>query len=261
MRFLTCFLALTLVGSIDAQTYEWKEPPKETENGEGRFFLWRDGKMIGVWFPDHGHYRAWLGGDNWGTPTTPPHPAPAKMNFGLDEEKIGSGHSITMNGKEITRSKALDMIEKQRIPDDSKKFRLVIIGPDADRKRVADAWGSMDAEIRDRFAVWSVPADHWSLKDGETGETIFKCGGSPTVYCQAPGGKVLHRQDSFGDVGDLEAIRKAVKKYDQKDPDLRKPDPNKPAPNGPAEPVHPMLPIAGLLGAAGAYYLVRKDKA
>jgi hypothetical protein len=47
--------------------------------------------------------------------------------------------------------------------------------------------------------------------------------GSPTIYLQAPDGKVLHRQDDYRP-GDLGAIRKAIARYDaKKDPDARRP--------------------------------------
>ena len=35
------------------------------------------------------------------------------------------------------------------------------------------------------------PPNHWSLEPG------FVTTGSPTIYCQAPSGKVLHRQDDY----------------------------------------------------------------
>ena len=49
----------------------------------------------------------------------------------------------------------------------------------------------------------------------------FVTAGTPTVYLQAPDGKVLHRQDNYSP-GDFQAIRKAIDKYDAKrDPDVR----------------------------------------
>jgi hypothetical protein len=61
----------------------------------------------------------------------------------------------------------------------------------------------------------------WELSCG------FKTDGDPTVYCQAPSGKVLHRQDDYQGGPDalIGALRKAKANYDPKrDPDLRKAD-------------------------------------
>ena len=49
--------------------------------------------------------------------------------------------------------------------------------------------------------------------------------GQPTVYCQTPGGKVLHRQDDYagGAVAAVAALRKAKDTYEaRRDPDLRR---------------------------------------
>lgn len=242
------------------QCYEWKTTT--IEGGEGRLLLWRGGKLLGFWDVEQAYYRPWLGGENWGERGNPPHPAPVgrEPNFGVDREKVAPVSRVTLNGREITRDKAIQVIEQSKIPDDSKKFRLVVIGAEADRKRVTDAWASVEPAVKDRFAVWSVPPDHWSLKDGETGEPVFKATGSPTVYCQAPGGKSLHRQDDFTGPQDFEAIRKAVKKYDAAaDPDLRKPAPKTPAVD-PSESPLPVVPTCCVVAAIAAAYYFRKDK-
>lgn len=132
---------------------------------------------------------------------------------GVYQDKL-RGSRITINGRDIVGDP---------IPDDSKKLTVTVIGTKADRdKAAAELRTHPDAE---RFNVWSVPPDHHSLKDTETGKTVYKTDGTPTLYVQAPDGKVLHRQDDAVNV--VDAVRKAVKGYDAaKDPDLRKAHPS-----------------------------------
>lgn len=146
---------------------------------------------------------------------------PQDKNFGVDESKIVQNR-ITYNGREITMAEALDAIGVE-LPDDSKKFRLTVIGSDVERKTVIDAFNDLEPSLKERISAWSVPPDHWSLKDLQTGKVAFKNDGHPTIYLQGPDGKSLHRQDDFMGPADLEAIRRAVKAYDAtKDQDLRK---------------------------------------
>jgi hypothetical protein len=252
--------------------------------------LLRNGRCVGIWYAEEGCYRAWHGGDSWGDKIgeapvqVPAHVIAMKAkiiekkaepdvfgqsapkDFGVNWPKISKDSKITLpSGEEISVERAIQMIEQNKIPDDSKKFRLVIIGSDVDRKRVTDAWPTVEANLRDRFALWSVPPDHWSLKDLVSGELLYKVGGTPTIYCQAPDGKVLHRQDEFVGMPDFEAVRKAVKGYDaSKDPDLRKPDPKKVDPKKPVEPNEtptspmPLVLIGG--GIVAAYLLKNRGK-
>lgn len=103
------------------------------------------------------------------------------------------------------------------IPDDSKKLRVTVIGGVATRAKAVE--DITDAKLD--VVLWQCSKDHWSLADTETGKPAFKNDGSPTIYVQAPDGKVLHRQDD--DKGVVGAIRKASKDYKfENDPDLRK---------------------------------------
>ena len=53
----------------------------------------------------------------------------------------------------------------------------------------------------------------------------FVTSGQPTIYCQAPDGKVLHRQDDYGGPEQLaEAARKAKPNYrPENDPNVNRP--------------------------------------
>lgn len=131
-----------------------------------------------------------------------------------------------------------------KIPDDSKKLRVTVIGSRDARRGVVDAVNA-EPNVASRVSLWSVEPDHWSLRDSETGEPVFRTTGTPTVYVQAPDGKVLHRQDDpKGVVG---AIRKTLKPYNPDlDPDVRKTvSPTKPG-NVPVSGFGPLLAMAGL---------------
>jgi hypothetical protein len=118
----------------------------------------------------------------------------------------------------------------------------------------------MEAEVKSRVAVWSVPANHWSLQDTTTGKTVFRTGG---ITFLAPDGKVLHRQPDFNGSEDFAAIRKAIRAYDSaKDPDLRQEAPPvptpMPAPATPSTPTNNLPPWLALFAIAAVNFYLRK---
>lgn len=142
---------------------------------------------------------------------------------GVDASKLGKGAEFRVcqgsSCKDVSREQAVEMIE-QGLPDDSRKLRLTVIGTADDRKRVeADLAGTPElADLRSAVNLWSCEPSHWSVADAG-----FVVVGKPTIYLQAPSGKVLHRQDTYSGVGDLQAIRKKAVDYDpSKDADLTK---------------------------------------
>ena len=196
-------------------------------------------------------------------PDDPKNDLAHQDNMGVDWGKI-SDHQATFNGRKISCDTAIELIGKQ-VPDDSKKFRLTVIGTTAEQKDALTQWASVEPAVKDRCNLWAVTADHWSLKDSATGQVAFKTAGAPVIYLQAPDGQVLHRQDDAQ--GFPEAIRKAAKAYDAaKDPDLRKsepkkkPDVKKPDQPTPADPMHPAVPVCCLVGAAAVYMMMQMKK-
>jgi hypothetical protein len=146
-------------------------------------------------------------------------------NFGIDREQLGQPKErITLGGREITHAEAKQLLEASGLADDSSKLRLTIIGSEADRKRVLDDLKGPLADLAGGFLVQSYAPDQWAVA-----RAGFQTGGKPTIYVQAPSGKVLHRQDDYADGADglrraLEAIRKPDPNYDPtKDRDLRRP--------------------------------------
>lgn len=166
---------------------------------------------------------------------------------------------------EINKRKAYSLVENT-FDDDSAKRRITIIGSVEDRKR---ALAQLPADVDKFFVVTAFDPDHWYVADNGFVKT-----GTPTVYCQLPGGEVIHRQDDAADVG--KAVQRARPDYDpKKDPDLRKTP--EPAPDDPDAPAGPWVcpipkpwsyvlagvlllfirPILSRLSAAGAAVLAR----
>jgi len=145
-------------------------------------------------------------------------------NFGIDREQLGQPHErITLGGREITHAEAKKLLEAGGLADDSSKLRLTIIGDEANRKRVLDDLKGPLADLAGGFLVQSYAPDQWAVA-----RAAFHTGGKPTIYVQAPSGKVLHRQDDYADGPDglrraLESIRKPDPNYDPaRDRDLRR---------------------------------------
>jgi hypothetical protein len=136
-------------------------------------------------------------------------------NFGVDLDKLRpGGDAYRLGDRECSREEAIRAIEKG-LPDDAGKLRITLIGPDAFRKPIEREVRT--SELASRCLLWSVPPDHWSLRDLDAKKPAFKVDGSPTIYCQAPDGRVLWRQDDGARA--LENLRKVAKSYDaKKDP-------------------------------------------
>jgi hypothetical protein len=147
------------------------------------------------------------------------------QNFGIDRAQLGQPRErITLGRREITHAEARKLLEAATLADDSGKLRLTIIGSEADRQRVLDDLKGPLADLASGFLVQSYAPDNWAVA-----RAGFQTGGKPTIYVQAPSGKVLHRQDDYADGADglrrgLEAVRKPDPNYDPaKDRDLRRP--------------------------------------
>jgi hypothetical protein len=157
---------------------------------------------------------------------------PRWMTHGTDPEKIAPREEYRVGGRVVTREEALKALQASQLTDDSRKLRLTVIGGPEECKM---ALAGLPAEVKERCLVKEYAPDHWSVKNAG-----FKTDGHPTVYVQAPDGKVLHRQDDADNVSG--AVRKADPTYDPtKDPDLRKPR----APDKPSPPDNPQNSSAG----------------
>ncbi|MGE3805706.1 MAG: hypothetical protein AB7K24_13600 [Gemmataceae bacterium] len=143
-------------------------------------------------------------------------------NYGVDLSKLnGNRELITLDGQPVSKQQAYEILERGQLIDDSGKLRLTVIGSDAERRQVLDDLGRAPlSQWHEDLLVQDYPASHWAVaKSG------FVTAGTPTIYLQAPDGKVLHRQDDYADgaEGLATALRRAHPDYDpQKDFDLRK---------------------------------------
>ena len=239
--------------------YWWKNASNEPD----LVHLYMGPHHKGTYSFQDGLYRPLLdyGSGTWGAAQAPPvspparpggSPAPVvgqKLNFGIDESKLGKEDVYYTNQGPICRSKANQMLSDpthyrdhyagQHL-DDKKKLRLVVIGQEEVRKRILRDFEQTGLDTH--VMPWSVPPGHWSLKDNVTGKVMFAYKDDlPTIYLQTPDGKVLHRQADYKGKEDFQAIRKAVDAYDSsKDPDLR--IPIKPVPVPVPTPVKPWSP-------------------
>lgn len=167
--------------------------------------------------------------------------------------KHGTRYLISEKGvtREVDRDKAIERLEPYvrtggELTDDSKKPRLTLIGPKADRER---ALAELPAELKTKWLVQSYEPTDWAIKNYG-----FVTTGTPTIYLQEPSGKVMFRQDAYEGPKTWDAVRKADPTY----------DPNK-DPNGKPS---PLIPTSGSVptwvwivgGAALLYWLFKGQK-
>src|SRR5205823_4837668 len=123
----------------------------------------------------------------------------------------------SLSGVPVNAAKAREAFSA--LTDDSQLLRLTVIGPASDRQTVIDDVEHHPslASVHDRLRVQAYDPDHWAVAGAG-----FVRSGRPTIYLQAPDGKVLHRQDEYRGPDQLaEAIRRADPDYHpERDPDL-----------------------------------------
>jgi len=251
---LAVFLCWFFLTAPLPAAYEWRSFADDSD----QISLWENGRQLGNYLFSTREYRPRLAPGVWGSPCEPPYPPPCRcckgcrcecdckcsqgkpccegcrciypakvepdgtLNFGLDLARMSPTSEHFLNGKEVSKAELLKAIGKPQLPDDSKWLCLTIIGPEAARKQVLKdlQFSSALAPWKDEVKVQDYPPDHWAVKD-----VGFVTTGNPTIYCQAPDGKVLHRQDDYrGPEALAEALRKADETYQpKKDADLNKP--------------------------------------
>jgi hypothetical protein len=184
---------------------------------------------------------------------------------GVDPTQLdpSRGETFTVNGQRVDRKTAYESLWPRTGPgldlvDDSTWLRLTVIGPPADRKKVVEDLKSPKySELLTKVIVRDYAPDDWAVQ-----QVGFVTSGKPTIYIQAPSGKVLHRQNDYeGGAERLAgAIRKARPDYDpKKDPDLTRPPPAPPAPAAPAPapvPATQPFPYVQVLTAAASAFLI-----
>jgi hypothetical protein len=201
--------------------YEWRPFADEP----AQVALWLDGVQVGAYHLVEDYFRPldpWT--RQWGPRCQPPVPPPAR-NFGLVPARIQAGEHFYLNGREVSRADAHRVLggNDPRIPDDSGRWHLTVIGAPADREPLLHDLKTHPAlrPWQDHLVVQGYDPEHWAVtRQG------FRAGGRPTVYVQAPDGAVLHHQDDYS--GGAEALAEALRRIDpnyrpDRDPDRRRP--------------------------------------
>lgn len=167
-----------------------------------------NGVQLGAYNLLHRYYRP-LDAGEWGDSVdAPPVPLPPEYqsaNFGIDNAHL-TREVFSYCGRTVTRSELVQQL--QQLTDDSQSLRLTIIGADeGGRSRIRQ---EIETQLRTQnlvnVLIQDYPPDHWSLRPG------FVVNGTPTIYLQAPDGRVLHRQDNYE--GGAEAVVGAVRRAD-----------------------------------------------
>jgi hypothetical protein len=159
----------------------------------------------------------------WGPAITCPV-SPPPRNFGLDRSKFRGGEHYTYNGEEIGKDEAAHLVGQPRsdgpkIPDNSKKLRVVIVADQHD-KIVSEITSSPAfASYKDRCIVQGFLSTQWQIAGVGYAQGI--------TVTDATGRQLLYEPNYTDAPTFVDALRKA-------DPDY------KPAPN-PA-PLPPLLP-------------------
>jgi hypothetical protein len=220
-------LLVVLVAAVPLRAasggYEWRSFPDDKD----QISLWREGVQVGNYRLSEAAYYPRLGPGRWGNPCPPPCPPPSSierdgtLNYGLDTRRIKPAGKHQLNGRDVSREEILEALGDTGVRDDRDQLFITIIGGASERRQVLDDLANAPALAgwKGRLKVHDYEPAHWAVKDAG-----FKTDGRPTIYVQAPDGKVLHRQDDYrGPQALAEALRKADPRYQpDKDPDLNR---------------------------------------
>ncbi len=210
---------------LAAAGYEWR-PFADGDPSQSALFL--GGVQVGAYrYADEAFYPYDPGRRRFGQRCAPPLEPPARRNFGLDPDRIRAGNHYRLNGRESSREQieqALQGGDGRRIPDNSRKLRVVIIGSDAERRQVREEFSRPElAGWTEQAVIQDYAPDHWHVA-----RAGYHTAGHPTIYVLAPDGTVLHRQDNYegGAAALADALRRARPDYQpQRDRDCRLPLP------------------------------------
>lgn len=224
MRSILSFFFCLLVVSPASAGYEWRSFADDKD----QLALWRDGVQIGNYRIRTAVYYPRLGPERWGDPCAPPYPPPCgieadgTLNYGLEVERVRPGAGKhQLNGRDVSRQEILEAIGGPAVRDDRDQLYVTVIGAEVHRRQVLDDLDRAPALApwKGRLKVHDYEPAHWAVQDAG-----FRTDGRPTIYVQAPDGKVLHRQDEYrGPEALAEVLRKADPLYQPaKDPDLNR---------------------------------------
>jgi len=185
-----------------------------------RVYLYVDGRQRGGYDRASDEWRDFdPDSQTWSDPR-PLFAQPAEAvtrDFGVMRERLANRERFSLGGVPVSADDAREALAA--IPDDSQQLRLTVIGAEKDRRAVLDdlEHHAALAPLRERILVQSYEPEHWAVAGAG-----FVTVGAPTIYLQAPDGRVLHRQDEYrGPERLAAALRKADPNYrPEADPDL-----------------------------------------
>jgi hypothetical protein len=228
VRFFFTFLVLLTMSTLrlyaSDPTPDWRPWPDGDPDYQ---VLYENDRVVGCYrlstqqyFPSIG--RKFPGNAVvWGPAMTCPV-APPTRNFGLDRSKMRGGEHYTYNGEEIGKDEATHLVghtDNPKIPDNSKKLRVVVVSDDHDRIVSDITTNPAFASFKDKCIVQGFLSTQWQ---------IAGVGYAPGITVTDATGKQLLYEPKYTDAPTfVDALRKA-------DPDY------KPTPN-PA-PLPPLLP-------------------
>ena len=133
--------------------------------------------------------------------------------------------SFVVNGEPASKDAALSRLGADKIPDDSNRPRLVVVGTTAARKKVLDDWSSTPQlqAFKDKVILQSYSPDHEHVRG------IYEAFSDVSIYLMASDGKLITWQPDYDGperlAKGLEAgLRKADPSFNpKKTPDLSKP--------------------------------------
>lgn len=177
--------------------------------------------------------------------------------FGVMTDKLSKEEMFCKDGKETSKDdviRSMYHFYTSGVPTDWDVPRITVIGPEADRARVlGDLRDAPELSwLKGKCLVQDYPPDHWRVVDGGFVNT-----GKPTIYCQAPDGTVLWRQDEYKDAKSLSlALRDKIPGYDPR----KDPQPSSPAPDAPSSGGTKITVLWVVALSALVYYLINRNK-
>lgn len=198
------------------------------EVSEGNWKYYFRGQLTGWYDERSDSYWHFVNGQ-WSDPVSPPWSSSAKKRTidlrkdpgveralipSREELRIHDGKRVTIISDDFGYSSS-----ENELPNDAGLPRLTVIGSQAELDRVKADLAAYPELMKNLSAQFYLP-HNFALRCG------FVTTGNPSIYLQAPGGKVLHHQDHYN--GGVQALVGAIRKprpdYNPaNDPDLTKP--------------------------------------
>lgn len=173
--------------------------------------------------------------------------SPPTDTAGVVSSELSKAPRYRRAGKDVDREEVLDALMATGVPDDVKKWRVVVIGPKTATAKVVADWRSHPslAPLHAGYVLQAYAPDHWHVKG-----MGYVTDRTPAIHVLEPDGKSRGWIDGYdGPEGLATTLRKRRPDYDAKN------DRGETPLSG-----VPVLPLAAVGAAgAGAFYLARRQ--